>query len=376
MFNSLKILAIRIINRILLILRFTKFTGNQTKNVLISYVTIPRCYIPFYFKSSHNHKIQCFLLARYLNQCGYTVYVHDYLNDKDINYSLRYDIFIGHNVTFHDICKRINSDAKKILIATGSEPTFGNSQQRLRIRDVNNRRKSDLKVYDDNIVPDLTKNYEIADEILLMGNNFVKSTYPATFSEKIALVNNVTLHPFFERRSNKRTNSFLFISSVGQIHRGLDLLLEIFRDLDEKLYILSAFSDETDFVKLYEKELYSRKNIIPIGFIPLESQKFRDTVNECDFVILPSCSEGQSSSVINLMAYGLIPVVTDNTGIQNVELGGIKIKHPDIESVRIAVQTAVSLSDEELEKKRQLLKIQNNDYTTGAFVKRLAELIN
>ena len=51
---------------------------------------------------------------------------------------------------------------------------------------------------------------------------------------------------------------FVFFGSLGAVHKGLDLLLEVFSRMttDCKLYVCSGYEKEEDFCKLYHKELY------------------------------------------------------------------------------------------------------------------------
>jgi len=377
MTNHLALIPIRIIDKILfkkrrLVLKNRK----RSKNALVSYVLAPRFFLPFYFKNSHNNRYQAFLIAKYLRTAGYNAYLHDYTDDSSVDYSIAYDLFIGHNITFTKIHQRLKGSFKKILLGAGSDPQFGNEQQRIRIAYVNKKKHANLPVYDDNIVPDITSNYETADRVLLLGNDFVRNTYPAVFRKKMELINNVTLHPYFKLGKRTRKNAFLFISSVGLVHRGLDLVLDVFSKLDQKVYILSAFEKEKDFVALYAKELYETPNVIPVGYVPLDTREFFNVVTQCDFVILPSCSEGQSSSVVNLMAYGLIPVIPENVGIPNTAEVGIKIDTLDEAGVHAAVTRAVGLSEEAYAAKINAVQAFNPLFKEQEFMKRLSTLLS
>jgi hypothetical protein len=372
MLNTLKLFLVKAIDKYYIKKRVVKITGNgNTRNALVSYVMAPKYYLGFYFRSSHNNRLQAYLIGRYLKAKGYNVYMYSYL-DENVDYAKEYDIFIGHNITFANIAKKLNGHTKKVLLVTGSAPEFGNSQQKQRIEDVNKRHGVNFLVYGDNIVPDLSKNYEMADNILILGNDFVKETYPINIQSKIKLLDNTTQHPFFNvKTTNTRNNNFLFISSVGQIHRGLDLLLEVFPGKTSKLYILSNFNEEQAFVELYRKEIYDTPNIIPVGYLALNSKKFQKIISDIDFVILPSCSEGQSSSVINIMAYGKIPVIPDNVGVPDVSTIGIKINELTVEGVDRSVKEAISLSDAAFNQKKQNLSIHNKKYLSKSFVSRL-----
>lgn len=376
MFNRISLLLAKIIDRILSMTKVVRVQKKHaSKNALLSYVKAPSYFLPFYFKSLHNNRYQSFVLMKCLESLGYSVYLHDYTDKAAVDYSIRYDLFIGHNVTFHEIAEKLQGTAKKILLASGSSPEFGNEQQRKRIQELNKRKNSRLAVYDENIVPNLSANYEAADIILLFGNEFVRSTYNSLFRKKSRLINNLTLHPFFKPKKRPRNNNFLFISSVGQVHRGLDLLLDTFVSLKNKLYILSAFEREKEFVELYREELFNVPTIRAVGHIDLNSGLFRRIVEDVDFVILPSCSEGQSSSVVNMMAYGLIPVITENVGIPESDKVGIVIKTIDLPGVQSAIHEAIQLSDECFSEKKAMLKLGYGHYTDAGFKSRLTEVL-
>lgn len=371
----------KIINKYLSFKKRIKFYNSKNnKNVLISYVLIPNFYISSYYRSSHNNKLQCYLIVQYFFNKGYNVYLYDYLNYK-VDTSIKYDIFIGHNISFESIsnCVEKSKVIPKILLATGSEPNFGNLQQEKRRIDLLNRNGFSIPLYSNNIVPDLNKVYLKADRILLLGNDFVKSSYGVNLRKKIRLINNVTLHPYFEESSTySRTNNFLFISSVGQVHRGLDILLDVFKEFpDSKLYVLSSFKQEEDFLKYYSSSLLNSSNIIPVGYMNFNNENIKQIVSKVDFVILPSCSEGQSSSIINMMAYGLVPIATENVGLPNLDDYGIVIDNINVfQGVKDSIKLAINLTDHEYEKKRVSVKAALGLFKKENFVKSLNSLIS
>lgn len=138
------------------------------------------------------------------------------------------------------------------------------------------------------------------------------------------------------------------MGSLGLIHKGLDLLLEIFKELpDYNLYICGSIKNEPEFEHCYFDELYRTKNIHTYGFIGVDSFEFREIIKKCNFIIFPSCSEGQASSVINAMVYGLIPIVTISSGI-NIKDFGIEIETISHNKIKEAILKAISLSQNEI----------------------------
>ena len=114
-----------------------------------------------------------------------------------------------------------------------------------------------------------------------------------------------------------------FISGSGLVHKGLDLVLESFKELNSskiELHIMGPY--ENDFFNPL-KNLVSKPNIIHHGFLNLKSISARKIIESCHFLISPSCSEGQSTSVLAGMTCGLIPLITEECGIdvdQNIFL--------------------------------------------------------
>ena len=112
--------------------------------------------------------------------------------------------------------------------------------------------------------------------------------------------------------------NFLWFGSSGAIHKGLDILLDIFKENKNlKLYI-AGLSDTEKWVISHYKDC---KNIINLGFVDVQSLEFIEIMDKVAFVLLPSASEGMSTSVLTCMKHGLIPVVTANVGIDVDNIG-------------------------------------------------------
>ncbi|WP_314621160.1 hypothetical protein, partial [uncultured Selenomonas sp.] len=101
-----------------------------------------------------------------------------------------------------------------------------------------------------------------------------------------------------------------------QVHKGLDLLLEIFgqKDFPFELYICSSFQSEKEFCEVYKSELFHTSNIHSVGFIDIMGEKFCEISEKCSFTILPSCSEGVAGSALTAMSAGIIPIVIRECG--------------------------------------------------------------
>jgi len=133
------------------------------------------------------------------------------------------------------------------------------------------------------------------------------------------------------------------------IHKGLDLLLEVFKDSpDLHLHVCGPIDDEPEFKACFYDELYKRKNIHTYGFIDLRSDVFDYLMKTCAFVIFPSCSEGGAASVVNVMGNGgLVPVVTRESSV-SINDYGIEINDCKAEEVAQAVRKANQLTIEDI----------------------------
>ena len=109
---------------------------------------------------------------------------------------------------------------------------------------------------------------------------------------------------------------------MGAVHKGLDLLLEIFsEDLkDCTLYACGGYVREQDFCKEYHKELFETPNIIPMGFVDVESDRYKEMALSCAYTLLPSCAEACAGSVLTNMSAGLIPIVSKECGFEDDEV--------------------------------------------------------
>lgn len=362
---------LRIIDKLLNLWGSTVFHAKTGRHAVLSYMLIPPIKVPGYFSRVHNNRLKSFYIAKSLNQMGFDVEIRNYLR-MDFEPGRDCALFIGHNISFATIVKRLRTGVPRILIITGSYPQFGNEQQAIRARNLEARRGIRLKVYEDNIVPDLSENLELADRILVLGSEFVRNTYPEKYRHKMVLFNNILNVPLRKREISYR--NFLFISSIGQVHRGLDLVLEVFAGRQEKLYVCSSFRQEPEFEAAYRKELHETENVIPEGFMNMGSKRAAEVFSDCGFCILPSCSEGQSGSVLSAMGKSLLPIITRNCGIPNVERYGWVIEGAGVEDVRDAVEAALSADENELARRRETMWRAMKDFTGAEFAARFQQL--
>jgi len=359
-------LATKIIHKLLKFKKHIKIKGNSDKHALISYVLFPPepFDFKFIFKTSHNRFLKCYLMAKVLKARGFNVHIYDYTN-TEIDFSIDFDIFIGHNKTFNVIAECLNKDCKKVLLTTGSSPYHDNKILFER-QDVLQLLKNTKDAFFSPMVNIewVNKNFKITDYILMLGNDVILKTWPYFDKRKVFYYNNVSYIDF--KIKKQRKGNFLYLSSVGQLRRGLDLVIESFKGKSEKIYICGPYN-EPAFMKHFSIDLKQNSNIILVGFIDQTSSRFNEIINDCDFGILPSASEAISGSVLTMMSYGLIPIITPQIGYLNVDEFGILIEYPDYISVKNSVEKAINLSDDEISLKRNKLLQQSKYYNIDDF---------
>ncbi|EKD55546.1 MAG: glycosyl transferase, group 1 family protein [uncultured bacterium] len=327
------------------------FKKNNYKSVLLSYLRRP--FIEG-VKHYHTNNQECFYAAMIFDELNYNVDIVEYDYTGNIDYS-KYDVIYGFGWPL--VNRFLNNTDKKIVsiyYATGMEDNYNNFMSLKRIKEFYNK-KNRYILSSARLERNLfTEQLVLVDAIITLGNSLAAETYKSFFNKVY------NLPSFFYKTKDYREilanknfidsrKKFLWFGSGGLIHKGLDILLEIFasrKDID--LHICGPVEKESEFVDLYCNELYKTNNIHCHGFIDINSSKFVEILSQCAFCIYPTCGEGGSPAVLTTVGNGgLIPVVTKEA---TVEIGnfGVLISDISLESVAKAIDNCVNLSESEL----------------------------
>lgn len=320
--------------------------SKHKKRVLLAYL-VP----PFLgkVKNMHHNEIRNLLIANALDKAGFTVDVIDVRAPQKPKIK-KYDMLIGEWIDFK-IKLNIN-DWVKIFFASGKEHKEHNQTLKRRYEMLMRRRNAKLNPL--GLVPEKMPYVEASNYIIGIGNRHTINKSYERYSniKKIFTLNNHIYKDtkVIRKRAPESKRNFMFISSFTPVRGGLDLLLEIFpkyRNLN--LYILGYFSHDRDFCQIYKKELFETPNIHPIGFVNVLSNEFYEIAEKCRFVIVPTCSEGQSSSILQSAGTGLIPITTKYSGIDVSEYKmGFEISD-DISEIEQTIQKCEEIPEKELE---------------------------
>ena len=316
-------------------------------DVLLSYITQPFILEeddPLFY--SHSNQWECKQIAYTWVNHGYNVDIIDwdnatFLPKKD------YFVFIDIHSNMERIAPLLGKNCKKILHITGAHWRFQNNAENKRLSALKERKG--IILHPRRQVPP-SRGIEYADCATILGNKFTQGTF--AYSKKplypIPLSTTVQFPFLINKEFDKIRNNFLWFGSPGMVHKGLDLVLESFSELPEyNLTICGPVEQESDFEKIYHKELYQLPNIKTLGFTDVRSDQFQKIIENTCTLIYPSCSEGQAGSVVSCLHAGLIPVISYESGV-DIEDFGIILKKSSINEIIHAIHEISQKKEGEL----------------------------
>src|SRR5262245_13402833 len=269
--------------------------------------------------------LQSVEIARAFNRLGYVVDVVDY-RDETFFPNVHYDVCLGMHYNFGRLLPLLaEHKTPSIYYGTGAYWEFENAAEAARCESLKKRRGINLQ-----LPQRLTANdwVQSADAVIAMGNEFTASMY-RPHNKRVFRIDHVAFvvaPPDLDRKDfgpSARQN-FLCISSVGLVHKGLDLVLEAFAELkDFHLWVCGPLlsEGEREFLRAYRQELFHTPNIHAVGWVPNNSTEFAELSEKCAASIHASCAEGMPGTVLNSMARGLIPLVSRESSIDTDGLG-------------------------------------------------------
>lgn len=349
--------------------------GKPVGRVLLSYNTDPFVILDHQDYGGHSQYWEINEIANSFLEKNYKVDVINFNNNKFVP-SHNYNIYVDIGANLNNLVSKLNKDCYKIFYATGSHWLFQNLAELLRLRDLQERRGVGLAPTRQ--LEAITKLREV-DMITGVCGTFPSSTYDF-LNKKKKMIPISTTHIFESPESKNFTGvskTFIWFGGVGAIHKGLDIVLEAFKEMpDYKLFVCGKSVKEAGFIEEYHEELFKTENIIPIGHIDPGSEKFKEICSNSLGTIFTSCSEGASGSVVLTMHAGLIPIVNKESGVETKNFG-VLLEDSTVSSIKLAVK---KLSEEPVTnlKERSLMawKYVNKVHTRENFAKEFRILID
>lgn len=317
-------------------------------------------------------------IPRALNELGYSVDIISW-DDTTFTTDRSYDLLIQHGgVNYEKLSPLVKDHGLRLYFSTGTYWKLHNEREKARFKSLYERRKARLP-YDRLVIASEERANREAKGIIALGNQTIADTYA-----KFPNVRTLNLGCFPDPRYKKVAKDlssgrkkFLFFAGGGNIHKGLDLVLEAFSKLPYELYIMAYI--EPGVAKVYD-DLLKLPNIHTIGATSMRSQEFYGAIDRCDFVILPSCSEGQPGSVIECMNEGLIPLLTPEVHIDTADYGLI-IPSGAIADVIKTIERAAALDKKTLERmsraaRQAVIEKHSPDLFVETFKNHVRELVD
>ena len=268
----------------------------------------------------HTNQWESREIVRIFTDLGYKVDAINW-NDKQFVPQQSYNVCFDISTNLQRLAPFLDRRAVKILHRTTSDPFYQNRAELARVSALEIRRQAHYEPKRRISFPDLEhKSMEIADVCSLKGNSHTLRTYPQEFRHKIKLlqISGCSLPENLTKDSDfvPRKREFLWFFGSGVVHKGLDLLLEVFSKHSEfTLNIVGKVDREPDFMAIYHHELTELPNVRMHGPMRTDSRRFQEIINDVFCFIAPSCSEGLSPAVVTCMQIGLYPLISRNTGI-------------------------------------------------------------
>jgi glycosyltransferase involved in cell wall biosynthesis len=322
------------------------------KRALLSFVTAPLLVPkPFRERQRFSNRGAAQAIPRILNELGYAVDIVNCTNrswrpDRD------YDLFVGHaGWNFVAIADALRKPCPMIYYSTGVH--WREHNRRADLRHLNLSRRTgrhvpavrEVRFEEDSA-------YERANGIICLGNGDARRTFQQY--EHVFPINNATFPSSWEGWRRKDYDAgrrhFLFFSGHGNVHKGLDILIEAFRQTDCHLHVCQSM--ERSFLSCYGKVIRGEPGIHLYGFIKCRSRLFYELAMTCNWIITATCAEGQPGAILDGMAAGLIPITPREANL-DIGPGGILLPSNDVDAVVSTIRAASSLTPAECRQKAE-----------------------
>lgn len=352
-----------------------KPTGSTRGKVLLSY-------IPDAFTSPdaealshrHTHYWESSQIAATFLANGFAVDVVHY-DDASFQPQESYDILVSARTNLERLARLLPENCLKIAHLDTAHFLTNNANAYARLASARERRGvalRNLRMIEQNWA------LEAADIGCVLGNDFTADSYRYAGKPiyRIPISCTDTFDWPEDRDFEQARSRFLWFGSGGLVHKGLDLVLQAFRELpDLSLTVCGPMESEIRFTKAFHEDLYETPNIATPGWTDVTGPGFVDICRKSIATIYPSCAEGGGGSVLTCMHAGLIPVVTRESSVDVGDFG-IVLSNGTIEEIKAAALQLASMTATELENRaRASWEYARAHHTRDTFTKDYARFV-
>lgn len=323
------------------------FLNSQQKKVLLCYLHLEDLDFKAVTHANYMHANQ---MIKCLIDKGYCVDVCTCYNNMsyEVLKNKEYDIIIGQGEVFKRICKN-QSTAQKIIFVTENNPIIVAEKYAERIAYFKQRHP-----YINCNASIIRKGYidedmfKLSDLAIIMNSRYNAESMRAYFDNVFLVNSNAFINTEYvfdkanlENKIKQIKRNFLWFGSDGFIHKGVDILIDAFKEMPD-------FSIDFYGLSATERELFHKlrvSNTVDCGRVNVQNSEFiNEVINRHCFIIFPSCSEGMSTAVATCMAHGIIPILTKECGFEPNEYI-IELRGWHVEDIKSAVKHAASMSN-------------------------------
>jgi hypothetical protein len=338
------------------------------------------CYVAYgYFTDLGNPGIgrtQPFEIMKIVSSFSALGYVIDIIKYNDIkSYELiknkKYDLIFGFGEAFYQLTN-LQPTAISILYMTENHPEFSYREEKKRLDYFYERHRRKIKITRSGRFYKTYHLNKIYSHIITMSETKpLESLYHNPHTIFPTGITNPKYTFEVKDHLHARKN-FLWLGSSGAVHKGLDLLLDVFNQRNNIiLHICGLGKIERENLNIQRTE-----NIVEYGFIDIKSDIFLELVDMCSFIILPSCSEACSTSITTGMLHGLIPIVIRDTGFNRLGDNAIFLEDFKVDYINLKLNEFSNFDPDRLTiLSRQAFGFARQNFTIQAFENSFKDIL-
>lgn len=358
------------INKYNMVLNINKDLTRKQKTIAISYINNSMC-SNLDKDIYHSQVLEVNqIIKEFINRDFAIDLIHcKELNSLEFIKHKTYDVVFGLGDVFYELCK-LNAKAKRIIYVTENNPSFSYEKEKERIDYYYLRHGKKIKMTRSGEYYK-REHFDNIDIAIIMGEEkyFKLNKVKVIHIEPTGLINRD--YVFKPRNTDNTKYNFLWMGSYGAVHKGLDLLIEIFsKRNDINLNICGLHNKDRKVIKIPNKN-----NIKEYGIIDVNSDIFIDIVTKCNFIILPSCSEALSTSILTGMLHGMIPIVLKDSGFNILDENAIFLNNFKIENIDEQLTEIVNLDIKKIQElENNVYQFARKEFTIQAFSKKFKKI--
>lgn len=345
--------------------------GHQ-KRVLVAYLDYFRTSRDVAGETVHTNRYELFQIinAFIRMNCVIDVCAYDDEEALEIVRSKEYDIIFGMGKVFREAINT-HPDSFSILYLTESPYELSLQREQERIDYLYERRNIHWDLYRTGRVFD-KDDEKRADAVICMSD----TAYLRDIGKPAYRIYPHALHnqKFTNNFAHKKKENFLVLGTAGFVHKGIDILVEVFiKHPDWQLYLCGH-----DLPVILKKLGYNTPiaNIHDCGYVDVHGEKFLMLAEKCVYILLPSCAEGMPTGILTGMRHGMIPIVTEGIGMDVLEQYCMFFEGYKADTVEQNLIQELEIPMEQLQRKSQeIYEFANKQFTLEQFTDDLQDIL-